>query len=114
MVLALPAVAEPGDLDDSFGGDGRVTTTFGSGDESANAVVIQADGRIVVAGDSSPSRRCVVPATAATTRKTSNNAENETYRLRALAACASADTKSSGNFGVAPLELSGSWLRLSA
>ena len=62
----------------------------------------------------SPSRRCVVRATAATTRKTSNNAKNETYRLRALAACASADTKSSGNCGVDPLELSGSWLRLSA
>jgi uncharacterized delta-60 repeat protein len=53
MVFVLPAVAEPGDLDDSFGGDGRVTTTFGTGHESANAVVIQSDGRILVAGDSS-------------------------------------------------------------
>jgi uncharacterized delta-60 repeat protein len=38
-----------GRLDRSFGGDGKVTTDFG-GEELANALVIQKDGRLVVAG----------------------------------------------------------------
>jgi uncharacterized delta-60 repeat protein len=43
-----------GDLDTSFGGDGKVTTSFGSGSfDFANALVIQSDGKIVVAGWSS-------------------------------------------------------------
>ena len=43
--FALP----PGDLDPSFGTNGRVTTSFG-GVESARAVLVQADGKIVVGG----------------------------------------------------------------
>ena len=39
----------PGDLDVSFNGDGRQTTDFG-GSDAGTAVAIQADGRIVVAG----------------------------------------------------------------
>jgi uncharacterized delta-60 repeat protein len=48
---ALPgaAVAAPGALDSSFGSGGEVTTDFG-GSDSAQAVVIQGDGRIVAAG----------------------------------------------------------------
>ncbi len=38
-----------GDLDPTFGGDGKVTTNFGSGEE-VRAVAIQADGKIVAAG----------------------------------------------------------------
>ena len=38
-----------GSLDTSFSGDGKVTFDFGS-DDFANAVAIQADGKIVVAG----------------------------------------------------------------
>ena len=38
-----------GSLDKSFGGDGKVTIDSG-GNEYANAVVIQPDGKIVVAG----------------------------------------------------------------
>ena len=38
-----------GQLDTSFNGNGKVTTDFGEG-EKANAVAIQPDGRIVVAG----------------------------------------------------------------
>jgi uncharacterized delta-60 repeat protein len=48
--LAPPAVAAPGDLDPSFGGDGKVTTSFGSGAALASGVVIQPDGKMVVAG----------------------------------------------------------------
>ena len=39
-----------GSLDTTFGGDGKVTTDFGSYYEAANAVAVQADGKVVVAG----------------------------------------------------------------
>ncbi|MGH2987143.1 MAG: delta-60 repeat domain-containing protein [Solirubrobacterales bacterium] len=43
------ADAAPGDLDASFGGDGRVVTDFGAID-FANGVAVRPDGRIVAAG----------------------------------------------------------------
>jgi len=51
VVVSGWAIALPGGLDPSFGGDGRVTTdvTFDEWDE-ASAVAIQADGKIVAAG----------------------------------------------------------------
>jgi uncharacterized delta-60 repeat protein len=45
-----PAYADPGDLDTTFSGDGLQMTDFFSGTDAANAVAIQADGKIVVAG----------------------------------------------------------------
>jgi len=39
-----------GSLDITFSGDGLLTTTFGSGNEKAHAVAVQADGKIVTAG----------------------------------------------------------------
>jgi uncharacterized delta-60 repeat protein len=48
--FALARYRANGALDTSFGGDGRVTTTFFAGDATAAAVAIQDDGRIVVAG----------------------------------------------------------------
>jgi uncharacterized delta-60 repeat protein len=39
-----------GSLDASFNHGGVVTTSFGAGDDKANAVIVQADGGIVVAG----------------------------------------------------------------
>jgi uncharacterized delta-60 repeat protein len=39
-----------GSLDTSFGGDGKVITAMGSGSDSAQAVAVQYDGQIVVAG----------------------------------------------------------------
>lgn len=39
-----------GELDASFGGDGRVTTAIGSGTDAAQAVAVQGDGKIVAAG----------------------------------------------------------------
>lgn len=39
-----------GSLDASFSGDGKVTTDFARGDDIADAVAIQPDGRIVAAG----------------------------------------------------------------
>jgi uncharacterized delta-60 repeat protein len=52
-LVAIPAgsaLAAAGDLDTSFGGDGKVTTNFTSGDDTGFAVGIQADGKIVAAG----------------------------------------------------------------
>jgi uncharacterized delta-60 repeat protein len=44
-----------GGLDASFDGDGTVTTAVGAGDDSAKAVAVQSDGKIVVAGSCSSS-----------------------------------------------------------
>ncbi|HYG22331.1 MAG TPA: hypothetical protein VEH04_06060 [Verrucomicrobiae bacterium] len=41
-----------GALDPSFGTNGIVTTSIGSGSDVANAIALQADGRLVVAGNS--------------------------------------------------------------
>jgi uncharacterized delta-60 repeat protein len=55
--FALARYGADGTLDPSFGGDGKVTTDFGS-DEVANAFALQPDGKIVVAGsrDAGPGR----------------------------------------------------------
>jgi uncharacterized delta-60 repeat protein len=56
-------MASPGDLDTSFAGDGKKTISFG-GVDTANVVLVQPNGRIVVAGrtakvPTAPSRFCV-------------------------------------------------------
>ncbi|MGH9042047.1 MAG: DUF7507 domain-containing protein [Acidimicrobiia bacterium] len=48
--FALARYETDGGLDDTFGGDGRVVTPVGGGDDIADGLVIQADGRIVAAG----------------------------------------------------------------
>ncbi|MBW3612434.1 MAG: hypothetical protein KY392_01080 [Chloroflexi bacterium] len=50
LALAGQAQAAPGDLDSSFSGDGRQTTDFAGGVDLGNAMAVQADGKIVVAG----------------------------------------------------------------
>ncbi|MFO1486771.1 MAG: choice-of-anchor D domain-containing protein [Verrucomicrobiaceae bacterium] len=42
----------PGALDPSFGTGGKVTTAIGSGDDVVRAIAVQADGKIVLAGES--------------------------------------------------------------
>lgn len=42
-----------GSLDNSFSGDGKVTTDFGVGYDEANSMTLQPDGKIVVAGGAS-------------------------------------------------------------
>ena len=50
-VMALARYKQNGTIDTTFGGgDGKVTTNFTRGDDRADAVAIQADGDIVVAG----------------------------------------------------------------
>ena len=39
-----------GSLDTTFNGTGKVTTNFGTGDDYAESVMLQTDGKIVVAG----------------------------------------------------------------
>jgi uncharacterized delta-60 repeat protein len=56
-------MVSPGDLDTSFSGDGKKTIDFG-GVDTANVVLVQPNGRIVVAGgtvkvSTAPSRFCV-------------------------------------------------------
>src|SRR3990172_470031 len=50
--VALARYNADGSLDSTFDGDGKVTTAIGTDTDSANSVVVQADGRIVVAGSS--------------------------------------------------------------
>ncbi len=47
---ALTASSALAALDPTFGGDGKVTTNFTAGFDGANAVAIQADGKIVAVG----------------------------------------------------------------
>ena len=49
-LLATDAGAGPGDLDVTFGTGGKVITDFGPRNDGADAVAIQADGKIVAAG----------------------------------------------------------------
>ena len=51
--FALARYNTDGTLDNSFSADGKVTTDFGTGDDSGASVAIQLDGKIVVAGSSS-------------------------------------------------------------
>lgn len=53
MSFALARYNHDGSLDPTFDGDGKVTTDFAAGSEGAEAVAIQADGKIVVAGSAS-------------------------------------------------------------
>jgi uncharacterized delta-60 repeat protein len=48
--FALARYGSNGRLDDTFGGDGKVTTNFSPNADAANAVAVQADGKIVAVG----------------------------------------------------------------
>ncbi|MFF9914289.1 calcium-binding protein [Streptomyces sp. NPDC013457] len=48
--FALVRYNTGGSLDTDFGGDGRVTTDFGTAQDNAASVAVQGDGRIVAAG----------------------------------------------------------------
>ena len=48
--MSVPEPAPVGMLDPGFGSGGKVLTDFGSSDDLAEAVALQPDGKIVVAG----------------------------------------------------------------
>ena len=50
--FAVARLNADGSLDTSFNTDGKVTTAIGSGDDYGNAVTLQTDGKILVAGRS--------------------------------------------------------------
>jgi uncharacterized delta-60 repeat protein len=52
MLLTSSAQAQPGVLDPSFGAGGKVTTAIGSSSDAAQAIALQPDGKLVVAGGS--------------------------------------------------------------
>jgi uncharacterized delta-60 repeat protein len=54
--LAVARYRPDGSLDHTFGGDGTVVTAIGSGLDEANAVAVDADGRILVAGHDAGAR----------------------------------------------------------
>lgn len=48
--FALVRYTASGELDTSFNESGKLTTSIGNGDDAVNGVVVQSDGKIVVAG----------------------------------------------------------------
>ena len=50
LLISIIILAAAGDLDITFDTDGRVVTAVGAGSDVANAVAVQADGKIVVVG----------------------------------------------------------------
>ncbi len=51
---ATKAYAAPGDLDATFSGDGKLTTSFDTGSVDAQDIAIQGDGKVVVVGSYRP------------------------------------------------------------
>jgi uncharacterized delta-60 repeat protein len=58
-VFALARYNPDGSLDTTFNGTGKVTTPVGPGDDGAQALVLQPDGKLVAAGWSNASSRIV-------------------------------------------------------
>src|SRR5205823_3278527 len=50
LITSIHVFAASGDLDVTFGTDGKVITDFSSGIDSGKGMAIQADGKILVAG----------------------------------------------------------------
>jgi|GEM_PF-2072753 len=50
LMTGSPLLAVPGDLDPTFGGNGRVMTSLSGGDSSGTGLAIQNDGKILLAG----------------------------------------------------------------
>jgi uncharacterized delta-60 repeat protein len=55
--FALARYNSDGTLDTSFGGDGKVSTNWTSGDDPVSSLLVQPDGKIVVAGGVAQNRR---------------------------------------------------------
>jgi uncharacterized delta-60 repeat protein len=58
--FALVRYDQSGSLDSSFGINGKVTTSFGNTSDNGNAMAIQPDGKIVVAGSASFNKDSII------------------------------------------------------
>jgi len=76
--FALTRYNTNGSIDNTFDTDGIVTTSIGEYGSSANAIVIQADGKIVVAGESQTSGNNK-PSVFALTRYNTNGRLDSTF-----------------------------------
>jgi uncharacterized delta-60 repeat protein len=88
---ASPAWAAPGDLDRFFSGDGKLTTDFFDADEG-EAVAVQSDGKIVVAGtseDGADSNFAIARYNPDGSRDTSFDGDGRAVVRRTFATCTS-------------------------
>jgi uncharacterized delta-60 repeat protein len=79
LAAAGPALAAAGNLDPSFGPGGIVTTDFYRSTDRANALVIQADGKLVAAGSTSRSYEPGAPSGFGLTRYMPNGNLDMTF-----------------------------------
>jgi uncharacterized delta-60 repeat protein len=78
--FALARYNADGSLDDSFGGDGKVTTGFADdSSDTARALVLQPDGKLVVAGSSTSSDIPFIGSVFALARYAGNGEADETF-----------------------------------
>ena len=54
ILIASNSFSQSGNLDITFGNNGKVHTAFGTSNSKANAVAVQPDGKIIVGGSQSP------------------------------------------------------------
>jgi uncharacterized delta-60 repeat protein len=71
--------AAAGDLDPTFGSGGKVTTDFFAGQDRANDIAVQADGRIIVVGNASVSRGMMTDVDFAITRYNTDGSLDSTF-----------------------------------
>jgi uncharacterized delta-60 repeat protein len=77
--LPVASLAQAGSLDLSFGDSGIVTNSIGEYGSRANAIAIQADGKIVVAGESQTTGTWGAPSVFALTRYNTNGSLDNTF-----------------------------------
>ena len=85
-LIALVRYNTNGSLDTSFDGDGKVTTSVGTGGAYGQSVTVQADGKILVAGDARRQLRRTSPWSATTRTARSTPASTPTARSRLTSA----------------------------
>jgi uncharacterized delta-60 repeat protein len=85
----------PGDLDLTFGTNGKVTTAIGNSDTRGNSVAIQADGKILVAGSSKSSTGSYYNVALA--RYNTNGTLDNTFGTGGIVTTAIGNNDASGN-----------------
>jgi uncharacterized delta-60 repeat protein len=78
-LMTVVRLTRDGALDASFDGDGSVTIESGLAYGAATAVAVQADGKIVVAGQSCSELTCASPARAVVARRASDGQPDSSF-----------------------------------